>query len=104
MTSNTVVAKLPYLQSPEFERNLDRLAEIAVRSGLGLGPGQELLMTCTLDAVPLARLITEHAYKAGAKLVTTLYSDEASALLRFRYAQDASFDVAPAWLYGSMDR
>jgi aminopeptidase len=102
MTSNTVVAKLPYLQSPEFERNLDRLAEVAVRSGLGLGPGQELLMTCTLDAVPLARLVTEHAYKAGAKLVTTLYSDEASALLRFRYAQDASFDAAPTWLYEAM--
>ena len=42
-------------------------------------------MTATLDAVPLARRITEHAYKAGASLVTTLFTDEESALLRFRY-------------------
>ena len=52
-------------------------------------------MTATLDAVPLARRITEHAYKAGASLVTVLYTDEESALLRFRYGADASFDAAP---------
>ena len=42
-------------------------------------------MTATLDALPLARLITEQAYKAGASLpVTTLFTDEQSALLRYR--------------------
>lgn len=102
MTSNPAIAKSQYLQSPEFAKNLERLAEVAVRVGLGLAPGQELVMTCTLDAVPLARLITQHAYKAGGKLVNTLYSDEESALLRFRYAPDASFDTAPAWLYEGM--
>ena len=59
-------------------------------------------MTATLDAVPLARRITEHAYKAGASLVTTLFTDEASALLRYRYGQDASFDAAATWLYEGM--
>jgi aminopeptidase len=59
-------------------------------------------MTALLDAVPLARRITEHAYKAGASLVTTFYGDEAAALLRFRYAPDASFDAAPSWLYEAM--
>ena len=50
---------------------LDRLAEVAVRVGLGLKPGQELVITAPLEAVPLARRITEHAYRAGATLVTT---------------------------------
>ncbi len=59
-------------------------------------------MTATLDAVPLARRITEHAYKAGASLVTALFTDEESALLRFRYGQDASFDAAPSWLFEGM--
>ena len=102
MTSNPAIAKSLYIQSPEFAKNLDRLAEVAVRVGLGLAPGQDLVMTCTLDALPLARLITEHAYKSGARLVTTLFTDEESALLRFRYAPDASFDAAPAWLYEGM--
>ena len=37
------------------EQNLDRLAEVAVRVGLGLRTGQELVMTASLDALPLAR-------------------------------------------------
>ncbi len=102
MTSTTAFAKGHFAGTPEFEKNLDRLAEVAVRAGLGLAPGQELVMTATLDAVPLARLITEHAYKAGAGLVTAFFSDEQSALLRFRYAPNASFDAAPSWLYEGM--
>jgi aminopeptidase len=99
MTSTTAFAKGQFAQTRQFEENLDRLAEIAVRVGLGLAPGQDLVMTAMLDAVPLARRITEHAYKAGASLVTTFYGDEQSALLRFRYAPDDSFDAAPSWLY-----
>lgn len=91
----------PATQS-EFETKLDRLAQIAVRIGLGLGepgaPQQELVMSASIDALPLVRRITEHAYRAGAVLVTTLYSDEQSALLRFQHAPDASFDTVATWL------
>jgi aminopeptidase len=81
---------------------LDRLAEVAVRVGLGLKPGQEVIVTAPLDAVPLVRRITEHAYRAGASLVTTMFSDEETTLMRFRHGQDGSFDTASAWLYEGM--
>ena len=81
------------------EQKLDRLAEIAIRVGLGLAPGQELVMTATLDTLPLVRRITEQAYRAGAKLVTTLLTDEEAQLLRYRYAPNESFDYAAGWLY-----
>jgi len=81
-----------------FDEKLDRLAEVAVKVGLGLRAGQELIMSAPMEALPLARRITEHAYKAGALLVTTFYSDDPSVLARFQYAQDASFDHAPVWL------
>lgn len=84
--------------SASFEQKLNRLAEVAVQVGLGLAPGQELVMTAPLEALPLARLITEQAYKAGATLVTTLYSDDEATLARYRFASDESFDKAPAWL------
>lgn len=102
MNRTTAFAKEKFAQIPEFESRLDRLAEVAVRVGLGITPGQELVMTATLDSVALARRITEHAYRAGATLVTTLFSDEESALLRFRYAPDASFDAATSWLFEGM--
>ena len=85
-----------------FEQKLDRLAKVAVSAGLGLEPGQQLVMTASLDALPLARLITREAYKAGASLVTTLFSDEQSTLLRYHYAGDAAFDTAAGWLYEGM--
>ncbi len=81
---------------------LDRLAEIAVRVGLGLQPGQEVVLTAPLGAVPLVRRITEHAYQAGASLVTTLLSDDEATLARYRHAPDAAFDHAPGWLYEGM--
>jgi aminopeptidase len=102
MTSTTTFSKGQFVATPEFEKNLDRLAEVAVRAGLGLAPGQEMVMTATLDSVPLARRITEHAYRAGASLVTTLFTDEESSLLRYRYGADASFDSAASWLYEGM--
>lgn len=85
-----------------FEQKLDKLAEVAVRVGLGLQPGQELVMTASLDALALARRITEQAYRAGAALVTTLYSDDEATLMRYRHAPDASFDKAAGWLYDGM--
>ena len=84
------------------DARLERLAEVAVKVGLGLQPGQELVMTAPLDAVPLARAITEQAYRAGAPLVTTFYTDELAALLRFTHAPDEAFDRAPSWLYEGM--
>ncbi len=81
-----------------FEDKLDRLAAVAVNVGLGLGKGQELVMTASVEALPLVRKITEHAYRAGAALVTTLFTDEESTLLRFRYAADETFDRAADWL------
>jgi len=84
------------------EQKLDKLAEVAVHVGLGLKAGQELVMTASLDSVALARRITEHAYRAGASLVTTLYSDDEATLMRYHFAPDAAFDKAAGWLYDGM--
>ncbi len=81
---------------------LDLFAQVAVNVGLGLKAGQELVMTASTDAMPLARRITEHAYRAGAALVTTLFSDDEAALMRYRFAPNESFDHAAKWLYEGM--
>lgn len=85
-----------------FEARLDRLAELAVRVGLNLAPRQEVVMTASVESIDLARRITEQAYKAGASLVTTLFSDEQATLARYRLARDEAFDTAPGWLFDGM--
>src|SRR5665213_3632986 len=96
--SASAVVSVPSFASLSFEDKLDRLAEVAVRVGLGLRAGQELVLTAPVEALPLVRRITDHAYRAGALLVTTFYSDDPCVLSRFENAPDASFDYAPVWL------
>ena len=88
----------PAFASLSFDEKLDRLAEVAVRVGLGLRAGQELVLTAPIEALPLVRRITDHAYRAGAILVTTFFADDPCVLSRFQNAPDASFDYAPVWL------
>ncbi len=83
---------------------LDRLAEVAIKVGLNLQAGQDLLLTAPAVALPLVRRIAEHAYKAGAGLVTPILSDEAVTLSRYRFGQDNSFDRAANWLYEGMSK
>ena len=70
--------------------------------GLGLQPGQDLLLTAPIEALPLVRRVAVHAYKAGAGLVTPLFSDPQISLSRYKYGSDESFDHAAAWLYKGM--
>ncbi len=81
---------------------LEKLAEVAVKVGLQLRKDQDLVITAPIAALPLARLITKHAYLAGAGIVTTLFSDEDMTLSRYAHAPDASFDKASGWLYDGM--
>jgi aminopeptidase len=81
---------------------LDRLAEVAIKVGLQLKAGQDLLVTAPTAALPLVRKVAEHAYKAGAGLVTPILSDEAITLSRYRFAPDDSFDRAAGWLFEGM--
>jgi aminopeptidase len=92
------------LATPIDPVKLDRLAEVAVKVGLQLKAGQDLLLTAPTAALPLVRKIAEHAYRAGAGLVTPILSDEAITLARYRFGQDDSFDRAAGWLYEGMSK
>lgn len=92
------------MQNPIDPVKLDRLAEVAVRTGLNLQPGQDLILTAPATALPLVRKIAEHAYKAGAGLVTPILSDDAVTLARYRHGHDAGFDHAAGWMFDGMAR
>jgi aminopeptidase len=88
--------------SPIDPVKLDRLAEVAIKVGLRLREGQDLLLTAPAVALPLVRKIAEYAYKAGAGIVTPILSDEKLSLSRYRFGHDPGFDRAAGWLYEGM--
>lgn len=95
----TTTATLPLTSRiRSHEDRLDRLAAVAVNAGLNIAHGQELLITAPLEALPLVRRVTEHAYQSGASLVTTFLIDEESTLARYRFAPEDAFDRANVWL------
>jgi len=97
-------AQQPYPTSPIDPVKLDRLAEVAIKVGLRLKAGKDLLVTAPTAALPLVRKVAEHAYKAGAGLVTPILSDEQITLLRYRFGHDEGFYRAAGWLYEGMSK
>ena len=84
------------------ENKIDKLANLAIKRGVGLQKGQNLLITAPIESLPLVRKIAEHAYKEGASIVTPLFTDSDITLSRFKYAPDESFDTATDWLFNGM--
>lgn len=86
----------------DTSEELDKLAELSIKTGVALQPGQDLLITAPLEAAPLVRRLTFHAYKQGCGIVTPLYSDPEITLLRYQNAPKSSFDKATDWLFDAM--
>ncbi|MDM8518975.1 aminopeptidase [Anaerolineales bacterium HSG6] len=81
-----------------FEQKLKNYADLAVNIGVGLQPGQTLIIhRAPLESAPLVRLIAESAYKAGARLVDVIWQDDALTLARFKHAPRDSFHEFPTW-------
>jgi aminopeptidase len=82
--------------------DLDKLAELSIKTGVSLQPGQDLLITAPIEAAPLVRRLAYHAYKAGAGIVTPLYTDPEVVLARYQHAPKDSFEKVTDWLFEGM--
>jgi aminopeptidase len=78
-----------------FDEKLSNLAELSVRVGVNLRPGQRLIISAPIDAAPLVRLCAASAYRAGAALVDVVWHDDALTLARYQNAPRDSFENYP---------
>ena len=95
---------LPDEDLPFDASMLDRLAAVSIRVGLNLQPGQDLIISSPVEALPLVRRLAAEAYRNGAGVVTTLLSDDQLSLARFENATDESLDSAPDWMFEAMGK
>ena len=73
-----------------------RYAEFAVRVGVGVLPGQTLMITAPIEAAEFARCCAQAAFEAGARDVHLRYEDEKLARIRYQNAtEEALCDVKP---------
>lgn len=88
----------------DFDKKLDLYAQLIVKVGLNLQPGQKLVANgksftrgVALEAAPLMRRIAHHAYLAGAKLVDVIWDDPELIMERIKHAPADSLDEFPTW-------
>ena len=81
---------------------LDRLAEVAIKVGLQLATGQELVMTAPVEALPLVAPHHRARLPGRAVLVTTLFSDDEATLARYRMRPTAASTRRRGWLFDGM--
>ena len=89
--------------SYDFDQTLEKYADIIVRVGLNLQPGQRLLFSAPIEAAAPVRKVTAKAYDAGARLVDVVWSDEKTTLIRFQHAPRDSFEEFPVWRAKAME-
>jgi aminopeptidase len=58
------------------DERLHRYAELVVRVGANVRPGQEVAVLCQVEHAPTARAIVREAYRAGANRVVVRYGDQ----------------------------
>lgn len=81
-----------------FEQLLEIYAELIVKVGVNVQPGQEVFINgATIEIASFIRLVAGKAYEVGASNVHVDWTDEALARLKYEKAADGVFTRFPEW-------
>jgi len=87
-----------------FQTNIKKYAELAVKVGLNLQPGQKLIVQSLrnggvpIQTAPFIRELVASAYQIGSPLVEVQWRDDDLILSRLKYAPKDSFGEYPTYL------
>jgi len=82
----------------DLNTNLEKYADLLVRTGLNLHAGDNLTIRLSEHSLPLARLVAKKAYQAGVGDIQLMFNDDTMTLDRFLEAPADSFETYPAYL------
>lgn len=87
-----------YMNDPALRQQVENYAELLVRKGCALKPGQELAVNAPVEAAEFARICVEKAYEAGAGHVTVIWNDDAVSRSAYLHEDAGSFERVPEWM------
>jgi aminopeptidase len=76
---------------------LDRYAELAVRVGANVQPGQEVFVYPMVEHAELGRALVRQSYEAGASYVHVIYRDDHVRHARIGLGPDSALTYSPPW-------
>jgi aminopeptidase len=77
---------------------IEKYAELVVRVGANVQPGQLVDVIARVEHAPVARAVARASYRAGARYVDVLYSDEHVRRALIEHASDEILTWTPPWL------
>ena len=83
---------------PATDDRLERYAELVVRVGVNVQPGQLLAVNALPEHAPLVRAVTAAAYRRGARYVDVLYTDQHVRRAHIAQAPEDQLGYSPPWL------
>jgi aminopeptidase len=84
--------------APGVSTRLERYAELAVRVGANVQPGQLVDVVARVEHAYVAREVARASYRAGAAYVDVLYSDQHVRRAMIEHAADDVLSWTPPWL------
>jgi aminopeptidase len=88
-----------------MDDRLERYAELVVRVGANVQPGQEVNVLANVEHYDVARALTRQAYRAGASYVNVLYGDPHVRKAMIELGPDEALTYSPMWqkaFFGAM--
>jgi aminopeptidase len=73
-------------------------AELALRVGVNLQPGQRLAVNALVEHAPFVRHVAAEAYKAGASFVDVFYGDQRIRRAHIEHVAEERLGWSPPWL------
>jgi aminopeptidase len=80
------------------EERLEAYADLAVRVGANVAPGQDVAVDAVVEHAPLARAVARAAWRAGARRVDVLYSDKYVLGAKIELAEEEQLGWSPPWV------
>jgi aminopeptidase len=80
-----------------MENKILKYADLLVRVGINIQNGQTLVINSPIECASFTRVVTEQAYKAGAREVYVRWHDELTEKMKYEMAEDSVFDEFPEW-------
>jgi aminopeptidase len=78
-----------------LDHNLEKYAQLAVKVGVNVQPGQTLVVSAALHTADYVRKVVKCAYAAGAKYVHVDWNDDQITRMRYELAPEDSFSEFP---------
>jgi aminopeptidase len=85
-----------------MDERLERYAELVVRVGANVQPGQEVFLLPKVEHAEFARALARQAYKAGASYVNVRYQDSHVLKAMIGLGPDEALTYSPEWMKSFM--